>query len=595
MNIGLCIIVEGDEKLSTLKIAINSASSFVDEVYITTNGKKTDKIKKYCKDNHFHHSHLDWDDDFSKQRNFNFSQVDSKTDYILWLDSDDELIGGDYLRDLARLADKKELDTIFMTYWYGCRFEGKPISGNLEEVELYHQRERLIKVNRIKWVGRIHETPVEFKDSKLKYTNIIHTPDESHPLFEIAVLHREATRFDNDRNVNRTNRNRRILELQLKDEVEAKKVDPRTVLYLMKIYAEEDDEDTLNKCIRLGEEYLMGSGWDEERANCYILLAQCFAKLGSPEKAKQMLFGSMNEWPHNKGVYLKLADVCFALNKDKEMKFYMDIADNIETDRSTAGNRNILDDKYHTQLLKLKYSLNVSKNINKALEAAKEVYKMQPFEENEDQVDYITDLKLFNDASKNIDEFTKYLGEAKMYDELDLVLKVFPEKFKQLPFYNRLANKFSKPKVWGEKEICYYANFGGDHFEKWSPDNLKQGIGGSETAVIKLARLWVEKGYKVTVYGDPLKEGFYDGVNYLSYKRFNKKDKFNIFIQWRAGFMANKVSSKKFFIDLHDVWNEGDYLKYLEQIDAFFVKSNEQRKLATNIPDNKFITISNGI
>ena len=83
MNIGLCIIVEGDEKLSTLKIAINSASSFVDEVYITTNGKKTDKIKKYCKDNHFHHSHLDWDDDFSKQRNFNFSQVDSKTDYIL--------------------------------------------------------------------------------------------------------------------------------------------------------------------------------------------------------------------------------------------------------------------------------------------------------------------------------------------------------------------------------------------------------------------------------------------------------------------------------------------------------------------------------
>ena len=59
--------------------------------------------------------------------------------------------------------------------------------------------------------------------------------------------------------------------------------------------------------------------------------------------------------------------------------------------------------------------------------------------------------------------------------------------------------------------------------------------------------------------------------------------------------MANKVVSKKFLVDLHDVWSEKDYLEHLDNIDKFLVKSKYHRELAPNIPDSKFTIISNGL
>ena len=203
----------------------------------------------------------------------------------------------------------------------------------------------------------------------------------------------------------------------------------------------------------------------------------------------------------------------------------MDIADNLKIDDSTAGNRNPLDYRFKKYLLEVKYYLNVDKKIKKAYKAAQELYKIEPNENNEEQVAYLSDLNDYNEASRNIDEFTRYLAKAQLYTELEVLLTNFPERFRELPFYNRLVNMFGKPKIWGKKEICYYASFGGDHFEKWDPDSLESGIGGSETAVIRLAKEWTKLGYKVVVYGEPKKEGMFEGVEYLSYKRFNPKDR----------------------------------------------------------------------
>lgn len=593
----LCIIVEGDKKLEDLKIAVDSVKDYVDEVVITTNGKDVEKTKAYCGKLGYKYSHLPWSDDFSKQRNFNFSQVDKDVEYIVWIDSDDEFVGAEYLPEVFKVMDKKEMDTIFLTYWYGCRFkeDSQKRLKDLAEVELFHNRERIIRRDKYYWKGRIHETPVGFEGLEPKYTGVKHLPDDPHPVFPMAVLHRDATRKSHEANANRNARNTRILEKQLEDEKKAGKADPRTILYLMKVYKMAGGKDTLIKCISFGEEYLKNSGWDEERSTAYVLISDCFYELGHFDRAKETLLGALNEWPHNKEIMLSLANVSFALKKYNDMKLYMDLAKSMDVNKTTSGNRNVLDYKFKGLLLDLKYNLYVAKKLDKALKAAEALYEIEPNENNEEQVAYISDLNDYNDACKNIDEFTRYLAEAKLYGELNTLLDNFPEKFKELPFYNRLMNKYGKPRVWGEKEICYYASAGFDHFEKWGPESLKTGIGGSETAVIRLAQEWTKLGYKVTVYGDPLKEGVVDGVNYVSFKRFNPKDRFNIFIQWRAGFMSNKVSSKKFLVDLHDVWHEKDYLKTIDTIDKFIVKSNYHRELAPNIPDDKFIVISNGI
>lgn len=593
----LCIIVEGDSKLDSLKIAVDSAKDYVDEVCITANGQDTILTREYCEENGFNYSYLPWDDDFSKQRNFNFAQTSSDVDYVLWLDSDDELVGGDNLPKIFKLARQKEYDQIFFTYWYGARFkkDSLNVAKNLVSVELYHNRERIIKKNKIRWVGRIHETPMEFDGSKLNYTGIKHLPDAPHELFPIAVLHREATQLSVEQNTNRADRNRRILEKQLEGERTTGKLDPRTVLYLMKIYAESREREYLIKCIALGEEYLEKSGWDEERSTAYVLVSNCFFNLGHYERAKSTLLGALEEWPHNKEIFLALANTSYALGKYKDMKLYMDLASSMEIDKSTAGNRNILDLKFKTLLLELNYNLNVVKKIDKAYKAAQEIYELDPTPENEERMNYISDLNDFNEAAGNIDHFIQYLAKAKLYDDLKAVIDSFPSKFKELPFYNRIKNRYGEPKTWSDNEICYYASFGGDHFEKWDPSSLKDGIGGSETAVIRLAKEWTALGYKVTVYGDPKKEGIFDGVEYKSFRRFNPKDRFNIFIQWRSGFLSDKVVAKKFFVDLHDVWSEQDYIEKLDTIDAFIVKSKYHRELAPSIPDDKFIIISNGI
>lgn len=159
----------------------------------------------------------------------------------------------------------------------------------------------------------------------------------------------------------------------------------------------------------------------------------------------------------------------------------------------------------------------------------------------------------------------------------------------------KLHNRYAKPRVWGEKEICYYASFGHPHFEKWNGNSLKSGIGGSETAVIKLSENWTQMGYKVTVFCDTPNPELINGVIYLPYIMFNPKDKFNIFIQWRHNSLAEKISAKKFLIDLHDIWWEDSYIEKIEGIDKIMVKSKYHRELGKGIIDEKFEIIGNGI
>jgi hypothetical protein len=264
MKISLNIIVKDDSELGKLINCVASALPYVSEVHITANGKQVAEIESYCDENKFDYSYLPWSNDFATQRNYNFARVAEDVDYILWLDTDDILVGGEQIVDVATFAKKREIDVIYMTYWYGCKFNSEERNlDTLVDVELYHQRERLIKPNRITWKGRIHETPVNPEGQRFEYKSIIHTPKNPHPVFQVAVLHTDATRENYAENMRRTNRNMELLELELEDERKANKIDPRTILYLMKIYGEMDDPNILRKCIRIGEEYLQLSGWDE--------------------------------------------------------------------------------------------------------------------------------------------------------------------------------------------------------------------------------------------------------------------------------------------------------------------------------------------
>jgi glycosyltransferase involved in cell wall biosynthesis len=148
--------------------------------------------------------------------------------------------------------------------------------------------------------------------------------------------------------------------------------------------------------------------------------------------------------------------------------------------------------------------------------------------------------------------------------------------------------------VWPEKSIVYYCGRG---LEKWDPTSLEQGIGGSETAVIMLAKEWKKLGYSVTVYGYPKKEGLYEGVDYKFHWRFNHQDEFDILIGWRNELLFKyPIKARKKLLDLHDVVNQSDYPPELvEKIDVIMAKSHYHKSFLPDVTKQKIHVISNGI
>lgn len=587
MKINLAIIVKDDSELNDLKRVVQSAVKYVDGVYITANGKNVKGIKRYCDEKRYNYSYIKWNNDFSEARNFNFEQA-KDCDYIFWLDSDDLLVGGENLRDIAQTALNAKKDLVFFTYWYGCTFSGSEKNlDTLVSVDMQHPRERLIRPGSNIWQGRLHETPVP-NNCEVSYTHVSYTEE-----LPIAVMHTA----DTDKLADKMERNMTLLEQQLEEEKANGEADPRTLLYLMKIYNELDVPDVWRKCLDYGREYIGKSGWDMERGVCWDIMAQCVSKLGDNKTALLYWFNSLREWPYDNLIYLRIADAYFKQKQFGLARHWLEVALKMEPDQKNVGLLNIKAMKVLAAETMLNLAWNADKkDTNKALEAANLLYKENPTEQNGQNLAFISDMKDLNDTCERIDKTCEYFESIDDKKSISKLIEGLPQAISAQPFAIKWLQKIQEPRVWEKNEICYFANMGMKHFFKWDGNSIKNGVGGSETAVIKLAEEWTKLGYKVTVYGDPESACEINGVTYLPYYHFNKKDKFNIFIQWRNGALAELVEAEKFYIDLHDVFSGIDYTpSQIEKVDKFMVKSRWHRKLAPNIPDDKFMIIGNGV
>jgi tetratricopeptide (TPR) repeat protein len=592
MILSACIIVKDDSELDNLKKAVASVIDYVDEVVITANGKEVKGIEDFCASiPKIVYTYLKWTKDFAEQRNFCASKIRKDADYYIWLDSDDVLVGGNLLRDIAVRAKKNNLDAVFFEYWYACVFKGEPSYEHIVKVDLPQMRERLLRPGSITWKKRLHETPVPLDNIDYKYTEVKHSDEIPIVWLHLGVT-RETTIEDQKK---RIGRNRELMELQLEDEKAKGTADPRTLLYLMKIYGEMDDDAFLLKTLDMGNEYLIKSGWDAERATCCAIMGRSLEKLDRMQEAKEFLFKSIKEYPYDPILYLYLSRVCYNLGQFKEMKHWLQMALDIDNTDSAATFTNLRDMKRLSTDLMVRYYFNAEKDVRKAYKSMKLLYQEEPTKENKERLDYLEELKDLDESSEAAHKLMLYYEGLGNSQGVVKVVESMPKKMQNLTFAWYMYNRHKEPRVWKEDEICYYASFGQKHFEQWGPESLKQGLGGSETAVIRLAEEWAKSGYKVVVYCDcGQQEGMTNGVLYLPYFKFNMRDSFNIFINWRSTHLAGKIKAKKFVVDLHDLYNE-DSVKDFSKYDKLFVKSGYHRGLAPNVPEGKVKVASNGI
>lgn len=589
-KIACCIITKGDSELDTLKIAVASIFNFVDDIFITSSAENTELIK-YCKKMGIHHSFRAWDNNFGAQRNFNWEQATNhdKYDFIFWIDSDDEVVGGEHLREIVTKALNDNIGVVFFDYWYMCTFNGEPRFKNVAQVDLIQPRERLLRPGTHIWKNRLHETPVPLNETP-KYVRYRYEP----PKQNIVIVHRDVEQ--DFLNSDRMKRNKDLLELQLQDELAVGEADPRTLLNLIKIYVELDDRELWEKVLIMAPEYLEKSGWDEERAICHDKVAQALMRLGRFAEMEKHLIASIGEYPQSIETKLILAEYYLGANQLDKCKHWTDVAMGMDIEGHGSSVVAVTPIKIRAAKLMLKWAFQVEKNVRKAVEASNMLLGVEPTQDNKQNHDYLLNLKDMDEACGHVDKLCEYLDSIGQENTIVPLIDKLPVEIRQQPFAIKLRQKFSPARKWGKKEICYFANFGGPFHEKWDGNSPAKGIGGSETAVIKLSEEWVKQGYSVTVYNDPEVPCQINGVKYLPYYWFNMDDDFNIFIEWRSNYMAGKIKAKKHFVDLHDLFDPTSFPpEKLEHIDKVMVKSSFHRELAPNIPDSKIQVISNCI
>lgn len=97
--------------------------------------------------------------------------------------------------------------------------------------------------------------------------------------------------------------------------------------------------------------------------------------------------------------------------------------------------------------------------------------------------------------------------------------------------------------------------FCGKALEPWAPPSLLAGIGGSETAVVHIARHFAEAGWRVDVYNTPDHfEGEFDGVGYWGPERLRPGESCDVLVSWRNPAVVDiPVNARVRLLWMHDL------------------------------------------
>lgn len=276
--ISLCMIVKNEEQV--LEACLESVFPFVQEICILDTGstdrtmeiarKYTDKVVQ----------DLSFNDDRGNLRRFDSARQASlkmaSHDWILWLDADDILVGGEHLSGLLCTSDPINYH---FDYEYGHDEYGNVITRL--------DRERLcFPAKKLAWKGAVHETLVnEAGGRDVRIDNI-------------KVVHRRSLKGPSKD----PERNLRILENEVLGSY------PRSLFYLAREY---NDNGHTQKAIKFFEKYIEFDTWDEERYSALCDLSDLYVTLGDYQRAQSHAFSavSLNElWP---GAYFQLCKLFY--------------------------------------------------------------------------------------------------------------------------------------------------------------------------------------------------------------------------------------------------------------------------------------------
>jgi glycosyltransferase involved in cell wall biosynthesis len=571
VKIALCMIVKGTkDEAEHLRTCLENVAPHVDGIFLNVNvrpGKKPAKEIMKVAEGYAGDGQLlttEWHDNFAEARNANFAQVPKEYTHIIWLDCDDTV---DKPEKIRKVCEVSLHDAIYADYLYDQDEEGNPTT--------VHMVARILKNNGSHiWKGSIHETLVETRSvfqGMTKELTVIHHTDERRK--DASLL-----------------RNADLLEKQIKGEQD--NPDPRTFYYLGCTYV---DLGQIEGAKQLLSDYLTMSGWDQERGAAETKLGRVFLEEGNHAEAKKHFMLAIGEDPENPEPRIEMGSLELEMKSYGKARRWLEGVEAMEKNATTLE-RNPLGYTFRTYLLLADVYLSLGgKWLDKALEYAKKASKYKKKDKRvKSYAKMIESVVADKHLTEGVVDLVKALKKNKEDDKIKLLANAVPKQLEDNPIIVRLREP--EPFTWPNKSIAIMCGSG--VIEEWGPWSLKEGIGGSEEAVIRLSKHLADRGYKVTVFASVgSNAGVHEGVMWRNHWECNLDDNFDIFIAWRAPFLFDKkINARKAYLWLHDVMPEGEFTpERIANFDKCIVLSKYHRSLFPMIPDEKIMLSANGI
>lgn len=265
-KVSVCFIVRDDEASGLLEACFESVRPHVEEIVVVDTGSSdaTPEIaKRYADVFEVFTACNDPETgaiaDFSMARNR--AMALARQPWVMWMDSDDVLRGGEHISKLIEVAErnKGERDWCFLfPYEYVYDANGKCVC--------LHYRERLLS-NRgaMRWVNPVHEVMIPADGSKLMLV----------PCDDVVLEHHRQR----SKKPPQGGRNLRILQkLVERDGCE----DARQFYYLGLEYG---NAGNVEKAIEWLSKYVSVSGWEDEKTMAALKLAEIFGALGRHQES----------------------------------------------------------------------------------------------------------------------------------------------------------------------------------------------------------------------------------------------------------------------------------------------------------------------
>lgn len=515
-KISLCLIVRNES--STLEQNLRKIRPFVSEICIVDTGstdntpdiakRYADKFESYTGCNDSNGKILDFSD--ARTRSFKLATQP----WVMWMDGDDEIRD---IENISSVLEKYESDrqngpvTIMFPYEYSHDSTGK--------CTCLHYRERIVSpFESFKWTNWVHEVIIpinssqQFKNDSMTW---VHHRDKSNKPIEPG-------------------RNLRILKSMYEKFGES---DARHLYYLGIEYGNNGD---IANSLRFLKRYFELSGWDEEKymacldickhhisrgeyddamawglkatlvrenwGEAYFVIAKCcyflaqrgtdpkrnwdrcihFAKLGlSLPPTNTVLFINPLERTYEIHKYLNVAlnavgDVVGALESCRSGL-------SVQEDGSLR-----LNEKTYEKFLLIQGAQHAANKLYDSGSISKEARDLS--------------VSLLN-GSMTVDSLKETKHAKEIEEAKEENFELYKMDLKPSTFINK------------HRDIIVYVGSG---VEKWNPDTArKSGLGGSETAVIEMAKRFKSKGHRVRVYGNcDGMEGIFDGVEYYDHTKY---------------------------------------------------------------------------